>query len=91
MNRLAFIIMPLLIFAMTIMIKLVIISFSTPKLRLSKNIKYDLKKAIKLDGDYSDLKLIFDKKERLDIRNNTIKNQDLYDFNADLSFVLEDM
>jgi hypothetical protein len=90
-NRLILIVAPVFVFGLIIMLKVILIQTSIPKLRLGKDIKDDLKTAIYLNSDYADLKIIFDKKQRIDIRNNLIQNDNIYDLKVDLSFVLEDM
>ena len=81
----------ILLFAIFIFTKTAILTIQTPKYRLSKNIKYDLEKAILLDCNYEDLKIIYDKKERIDIRKRFIRDNDFYDTSVDLAYILEDM
>lgn len=81
----------ILLFAIIIVAKTAFLTIQTPKFRLSKNIKYDLEKAILLDCNYEDLKIIFDKKERVDIRKPLIRVDDFYVTSVDLASILEDL
>jgi len=79
------------ILAIVIIIRLLIIAIDTPKYQLSKTIKVDLEKAILLDCNYDDLKIIYDKKELTNMRTNFIRNSDFHDVKVGLTYILEDM
>jgi hypothetical protein len=79
------------VFALVIIIKLIFIIMGPPKLRIMKNIKSDLQKAILLDCTFEDLKILYNKFERIDVRIHLPGNNNYYDKSVDLSYILEDM
>lgn len=81
----------LFVFALIIIIKLIFIMMGPPKLRISKNIKNDVQKAILLDCSLEDLKILYNKFERIDVRIHIPVNNNYYDKSVDLSYILEDM
>lgn len=79
------------VLSIIIIIKVILISFQTPTYRLSKDIKIDLQRAIISNCNYDDLKIIYNKKERIDVRTSFVKKSSIYDVKVDLVYILEDM
>lgn len=83
----------ILVFAILIIVKMIMImTIETPKYRLSVDIKDDLESAVYLNCNYEDLKTIYDRKPRIDIRSKSFFNHNqYYETSVDLSLILDDM
>lgn len=91
LRRFAVVYMGFAVFTLFIVIKVFLITVEQPVYRIAKNIKVDLSKATKANCTYEDLKIIYDRKERIDIIKYFNSKTDTYEMSVDLSYILEDM
>ncbi|HNX54683.1 MAG TPA: hypothetical protein PLG33_01670 [Prolixibacteraceae bacterium] len=74
-----------------ILMRLLLIIYQTPTYCLNKNVKIDFEKAIKSNCSFDDLKIIFDRKERVNISGKVFSADQFYQESTDLSMILEEM
>lgn len=91
LSRYAIVYLFAIVFALIIVAKMIVMVVETPKFLLPRSIKDDFENAILLNCDYSDLRVIFKNKKRVNIKSYPNWNKYLYNKNVDLAYILDEM
>lgn len=89
--RFSLVVLIFLIMGVAILIKATIITLDSPQYRIPKNIKHDFETAILKGCSFSDIKIIFDRTEKINIKTGLNWNKEVYNLSVDIPYILEDM